>query len=473
MSKKYTRGWLIGSATAAIAIVAVSAFGSGLVTHGPAMGAGVAAQLGCAGVFLMDRDLDEVEARDVERLNPLTAMFDLSVDRNARTVTASLFGLTSRSAYYRPGIGCTLIAGTSTHELDSQVQGLETMTSQPRTGLWPEGDDVDLDALPMGVDRSALIAAVAAAFEDPAPEKGIDTRAVVVVHDGRIVAERYAPGFDRDSRFLGWSMSKSVTGALIGMLVEDGRLSLDAPAPVPEWSAPGDPRAAITLRNMLNMASGLSFIEHYLPGDDSTVMLFESADMGGYAALRPLVHPPGSSWSYSSGTTNLLSRIVRDATGGSLKSAYEFARHRLFEPAGMTSAVFQPDGSGVPVGSSFMYATARDWARFGQLFLGEGEINGRRLLSRQWVAFSREPVDVDPLRHYGAHFWLNEGNPSAGHAPMLDRCPPDMYMARGHNAQILAIVPSKRAVIVRLGWTEDGHTFDANTVFSRILAALP
>ena len=169
----------------------------------------------------------------------------------------------------------------------------------------------------------------------------------------------------------------------------------------------------------------------------------------------------------------MLSRIVRDATGGSLKSVYEYARHRLFEPAGMTSAVFQPDGSGVPIGSSFLYATARDWARFGQLFLGEGEINGRRLLSKEWVAFSREPLPFDPMRHYGAQFWLNEGNAAAGHAPMLDRCPPDMYMARGHNAQILAIVPSKRTVIVRLGWTADGHTFDANTVFSQILAALP
>jgi CubicO group peptidase (beta-lactamase class C family) len=437
------------------------------------MGAGVAAQLGCAGVFLMHRDVEEVKARDVERLNPLTAMFDLAVDRSARTVTASLFGLTSRSAYYRPGIGCTLTEGTSTYELDRQVQGLETMMPQPRTGLWPEGDDVDLEALPAGVDRAALLAAVDAAFDDPTPEKGIDTRAIVVVHEGRIVAERYAPGFDRDSRFLGWSMSKSVTGALIGMLVEDGKLNLDAPAPVPEWREPGDPRAAITLRNMLNMASGLSFAEQYLPGDDSTVMLFESEDMGGYAAHRPLIHPPGTSWSYSSGTTNMLSRIVRDATGGSLKSVYEYARHRLFEPAGMTSAVFQPDGSGVPIGSSFLYATARDWARFGQLFLGEGEINGRRLLSKEWVAFSREPLPFDPMRHYGAQFWLNEGNAAAGHAPMLDRCPPDMYMARGHNAQILAIVPSKRTVIVRLGWTADGHTFDANTVFSQILAALP
>ncbi|MBB6093910.1 hypothetical protein HNQ60_002791 [Povalibacter uvarum] len=470
MTKKRSR-WLVAG-VGVLAAAVVAAFSSGLVRHGPAMGAGVAAQLACAGVFLMNRDVAEVKARDVERLNPLTAMFDLTVDRTARTVTASLFGLTSRSAYYRPGIGCTLTEGTSTYELDRQVQGLETMTLQSRTGLWPEGDDVDVEASSAGVDRTALLAAVNAAFDDPTPQKGIDTRAIVVVHDGRIVAERYAPGFDRDSRFLGWSMSKSVTGALIGMLVEDGRLNLDAPAPVPEWREPGDPRAAITLRNMLNMASGLSFAEQYLPGDDSTVMLFESEDMGGYAALRPLIHPPGTSWSYSSGTTNMLSRIVRDATGGSLKSVYEYARQRLFEPAGMTSAVFQPDGSGVPIGSSFLYATARDWARFGQLFLGEGEINGQRLLSKEWVAFSREPLAFDPMRHYGAQFWLNEGNASAGHAPMLDRCPADMYMARGHNAQILAIVPSKRTVIVRLGWTADGHTFDENGVFSGILAAV-
>jgi CubicO group peptidase (beta-lactamase class C family) len=266
-------------------------------------------------------------------------------------------------------------------------------------------------------------------------------------------------------------MGKSVTGALIGTLVETKRLGLDAPAPVAAWRGAGDPRGAITLRQLLIMTSGLKFDERYVPGDDALPMLFFSRDMAAYAAGQPLVHPPGKTWAYSSGTSNILSKLVLDQSGGSLKSVTDYARQVLFEPAGMTSAVLEADPSGTPVGSSYLYATARDWARFGLLYQNDGVLDRRRILPASWVAFSRAPNGAEPQGTYGGQFWLNAGAGDGANRPFKD-CPRDLYAARGHNGQIVAIVPSRDAVIVRLGWTPDGRDFDANRHISRILAAL-
>jgi CubicO group peptidase (beta-lactamase class C family) len=462
-----------------LAVVAVLLAWVGLFTKipvflvkGPAMGASASAELACAGVYVMGRDLDEVAERDLKRLSPLTRVTRLSLDRERKIVTASVLGLVERKALYRSGVGCTLLLDTDAPTLLAQAAGLSDAPQTDRPAPWPAGDLVDLAELPPTIDRKALDAAVLAAFDDPTPEGHIDTRAVIVAVGGRIVAERYAPGFDKQSRFLGWSACKSVTSALIGTLVSDGKLSLDAPAPVAAWRGVQDGREKITLRHLLDMASGLAFTEPYIPGADSTRMLFASGDMASFAASKQLAHPPGTVWAYSSGTTNILARILFDAAGGNLRAMQRYASERFFAPAGMSSFLFEPDATGSYVGSSYCYGTARDWARFAQLHLDSGVLNGQRILSPDWIAAARTPVDLAPGHRYGMQFWLNPGNPARNEPRLLPALPADTILAMGHNLQIIAAVPSKNAVLIRLGWTSDGYRFDINRHFAAMLAAI-
>jgi hypothetical protein len=295
----------------------------------------------------------------------------------------------------------------------------------------------------------------------------------VVVYDGQIVAERYAQGYDKNTRFLGWSESKSVTATLIGTLIASGKLALDAPAPVAEWRSAGDPRGKITLRNLLNMSSGLAFNEPYDPGSDSTQMLFQEHDMAAYAAAKPLIHPPGTFWSYSSGTANILSRIVLQKSGGTLASYTAYARAHVFDPAGITSETFEPDESGNFVGSSYLYMTARDWARFGLIYLNRGTINGNRIVPESFVDFVCTPAPAAKFKQYGGQFWLNgfdENDPKAREFPHL---PSGMCAAEGHNDEFTSVFPSRKAVIVRLGWTVGAVEFNRDKHYAAILASLP
>lgn len=435
--------------------------------HVAAMATGAAAQVACGGVFVSGFAPAQAE-QDVTRLAaPITVGIEYKIDRGAQTLTASKSGV-ARTALYRPGLGCTLLVDTDVQTLRKQAVGVASPKAKSRSALWPAGDRVE-PRPPAKVDAAALARALDDALRDETPASEIDTRALVVVQGGRIVGERYAKGYSQDTRFLGWSSSKSVTAALIGTLVTDRKLTLDAAASVPAWHGADDPRRVITLRHLLTMSSGSDFREgEYLPGDDSTVMLFERGDMAGYAAAKRAAHAPDSVFSYSSGTTNILARIVFDATGGSLQASEEYARRRLFEPAGMTSAVFERDASGVVVGSSYFYATARDWARFGLLHLNRGEINGQRILSPEWVDFVRAPSKADD--QYGGQFWRNDLKEDGSRR--YPGVPEDAYFALGHNTQIVAIIPSRDTVIVRLGWTTGKGRFDMNRHFGAILAAL-
>lgn len=432
------------------------------VRAAPSVGAGYAAEMTCAGVFVMNRDPDEVIKNDILPVNPLLSHADITVERPARTVTASLFHLAKRSALYRPGLGCTLIGAGGAEALQAQAQGLAPMEMHDRPAPWPTGDQV-------------------AAEETPELKKALDdafagnsgTRAMIVVQGDKIVAERYASGFDRNTRFLGWSMAKSAASALVGTLVTEGKLALDEPAPLPAWKNASDGRQSITPRQLLAMTSGLHFSETYDPGDDATAMLYRHDDMAAYAASRPLDHPPGAAWSYSSGSTNIADRLVFDAAGGTLTGMFNYARTHLFEPSGMTSAVWFPDGSGNLVGSSYLYMTARDWARFGLLYLDGGKLGWQRILSEQWVQDSSRPAKLADGKSvaYGLSFWLNSDGTSETPLRLPD-CPADLFMAEGHNGQVLAVVPSEHAVLVRLGWTTGDQRFDTNKVFVAILEAL-
>jgi CubicO group peptidase (beta-lactamase class C family) len=459
------------SVLAAIGITAIAGTAEAHTSPNPAdLGTALAAQIACASIFVSGRAEPDVLRDDIHALAPFARTVTLSVDRKRRTVAAAAPDARTRTALYRPAVGCTLLSGkTSVAVLEKQVARLRPLDTRSDDGgrLTPGSA-----TRPASIDRAALGLAVKRAFDEPNKAGSPDTRAIVVVQHGVIVAERYAPGFNRKTRLLGWSATKSINAALVGLLVDDGVLHLDAPAPVPEWQGTGDPRAAITLRQLLNMDSGLAFKENYGADSDALNMLFGAGDMAAYAASRPLQHAPGTTWSYSSGTANILSRIVFRATGGTLESVTRFARKRLFEPVGMRSALIESDESGVPVGSSYAYATARDWARFGQLFLNRGAIGEKQVVSRNWVDFVRVPTPAAPRPLYGGQFWLNGGDESGAHKRMWPLLPADTFMALGHNEQIVAIIPSMDAVVVRLGWTPEGMNFDSNKYIAAIAAAL-
>jgi CubicO group peptidase (beta-lactamase class C family) len=316
--------------------------------------------------------------------------------------------------------------------------------------LHDDGEAVSsLHSWPSAPGSAALDRLVASTFLEPDAERRRRTRAILVAHDGRIIAEQYAPGFGKTTRFPGWSMTKSVINALIGVLVGEGRLSLDDRGLMPAWDGQ-DPRAAITLADLLRMRSGLAFSEVYEDlTSDVIEMLFNRADAAAFAASRRLDARPGTTWSYASGTTNILSAIARRIVG---EADYPSWPHRaLFEPLGMTSALVEPDASGTFVGSSFMLATARDWARFGQLYLQDGVWQGRRLLPSGWVDFSTRPTPQSPGLIYGAHWWLGLKPELGGGSAAAARIPRDAFFAVGHEGQVLTVIPSRRLVVVRLG----------------------
>ncbi len=307
-------------------------------------------------------------------------------------------------------------------------------------------------------------------FTDPALA---ETRAIVVLQDGKPVYERYAPGYGPGNRFISWSMAKSLTSTLVGALVADGKLELDSPAPVPAWrgnarapAAAGkdDPRAAITLRQLLHMESGLKHIESDPPERaDTNRALFadKSADIVAHAVAAPFESKPGTKYQYSTLTTHILADIIVRTVDPLAKSPVarraamqRFLHDRLSGPAGMASLVCEYDPQGTMLGGSLCHASARDWASFGQLYLDNGVVAGRQLVSPDWVRFVRTPAPTNP--GYGGHFWLNRPR-QAGKTPALfpDQGPADAYAAIGHLGQYVIIVPSKHLVVVRLGKTQD------------------
>ena len=322
------------------------------------------------------------------------------------------------------------------------------------------------DTFPVAIDSLKLQSAMKKVFIEEDTILPVRTRAVIVLYDGQLIAEHYADGFNAKSKLAGWSMTKTVTGALIGILVKQGKLLVGLPAPVPEWRSSGDPRHAISIENLLQQRSGLDFDEVYYRASDATSMLFQKSDMAAFTASHPLKFRPGSVFHYSSGNSNILSRIIREAVGDSLYVGFPY--NELFYKLGMYSAVLEPDPSGTFVGSSYMYASARDWARLGLLFLDDGVFNKKRILPEGWVTESTKSVSSDK-RGYGYQIWLNTGSDfSDKHYPSA---PSDMFYADGFESQLIFVIPSKKLVIVRLGLTQHNN-FNADLFLHDILACI-
>lgn len=431
------------------------------------VGAGYKAKAVCSALFVSGRDLAAILAEDVSADSYLILrMFRTRVDMDARTVTCSLLGLRPRTAAYREGLGCTL-ASTAPGDLSPKSlprAAAPSGSSRP----WPDGDAAPEE--PSG--RLADI--IERAFTEPDPKKLRRTRALIIAHKGRVAAERYAAGFSERTPLPGWSMTKGVTGTLTGILVGKGKLSLGRKELLPEWRGAGDPRRDIALSDLLRMRSGLSFQEIYTdPLKDVTRMLFACPDAAGFAAAKPLSAPPGTRWQYSSGTSNILSRIIREAVDGSHEDYLMFPRRALFDKIGMTSAVMEPNAAGDFVGSSFMFATARDWARLGLLYLRDGVWDGERILPDDWVRYSTEPTPQSPDGRYGAHWWLKIPPELGGETEAARRVPADAFFAIGHEGQVLTVIPSRDLVVVRLGLSVIIDAWDHAAFLASVLDALP
>jgi CubicO group peptidase (beta-lactamase class C family) len=428
------------------------------------VGANYSAKIVCSNVFLAGRDPEDVLRTDVQAPGvALLRLMRISVDRQQRVVRTGLLGFIGDGlAVARPGTGCTVVPDghlefAQAHSVSEQAVGAPTgvAAAAPATpdALWPEGTAVKTTPT---LDRLLT--------DDNLAGPGI--RAIVVVDHGRIVAERYTQGFTAATPLLGWSMTKSVLAGLVGLLISEHRLSLEQPAGAwpsqPDGSSqPGDNRAHIRIADLLAMSSGLRFNETYGAVSDVTRMLYLEPDMAAFARDQPLLHPPGEFWSYSSGTANILARIVQNAAG-STGAAYP--KQRLFDPLGMTSATMETDESGTLVGSSYMYATARDWARYGQFLLQQGVWQGREMLPPGYVAMMATPVASSRGQYGHGLVWLDR---ESG-----DKLPDDTFWMQGHDGQSVAIIPSRAMVVVRLGLTPASEHYRPHPLVTALLDAV-
>jgi CubicO group peptidase (beta-lactamase class C family) len=436
------------------------------------IGANYAAKIVCSNVFLAGRDPDEVLRDDVQAPGvALLKLMQVSVDRRRGVVRAGLLGVIGDGlAVARPEAGCAVLAD-GTPEMAAHQDRPRSLAplraaesgevSAPQGAfessdpLWPEGNTVRTDP---ALDR--LIADDALT--------GAATRAVLVVHRGRLVAERYGRGFDARTPQLGWSMTKSVIAGLIGVLVQEGRIALDRRA---LWPA-GDGRENISIADLLAMSSGLRFNEGHGAVSDVTRMLFLESDMAAYARSQPLEHVVGRVWSYSSGSAVILSQIIQDTLG---RDGVRAARERLFDPLGMRSAVIEADAHGTLVGSSYMYATPRDWARYGQFLLQQGTWSGRQILPPGYVTMMRTPVLASGGRYGKGLVWLWGSDATApGQNPdAAFGIPPDTFWLEGHDGQFIAVIASRELVVVRLGLTPVRMHYRPQPLVRALLLALP
>lgn len=427
-------------------------------------GSGYAAKNICSGYFLSGYEPELIIEEALGGSSGPLASLNYDLDLEKREVTTNLYGLFSRKAVYTPGIGCILLP-SGKKDVDHRVS-LYSPVQLSSSESWPIGSDT--------LDTSDLLSELLdAAFAEGDASGPRNTKAVVIVHNGELIAERYADGVDVDTPLIGWSMAKSVTALMVGILVKDNVLSREMPAPVPQWQKmENDPRAEITLDQLLRMSSGLEFDETYTSATDVTQMLSNEPDTAAFAANKPLIGPPDTIWSYSSGTSNILSAIIRRSVGDTLQDYYAFSQERLFRPLGMRTAVLEPDYSGNFVGSSYLYASARDWARLGQLCLQDGVWNGQRILPHGWVDYLVAPTPASDSNEYGAQFWLNRSPTDPTKMRAFPDLPEDAYYMSGFQGQIVLVVPSANLVITRFGFTP-ARNHGIDTLAAQLIPILP
>ncbi len=419
------------------------------------VGTAYAAKMVCSSVFVAGRDERDVFKVDVQAPgNPLMRAFRMDVDHERKRVSATLLGFSGRSvAVYRDGLGCTNVAAGNADRLQAMTVSTAVLPPADPSSPWPQGEA----ATPLPTLEAVL---------SDGSLTGPGMRAVVVVQHGRIVGEAYGEGFSKGTRLLGWSMTKTVTAGLVGRMMADGHLQFDQKALVASWS--GDSRRDIALSDLMAMQSGLEFEEAYGDVNDTTRMLFLEPDMAGFVAAKPAQSPPGTVFSYSTGTSVLISRIWMDHLA-SQSEALTWPAKALFAPLGMASAVLEADDSGTFVGGSYLYATARDWARYGQFLLQDGVWNGKRLLPDGYVMHMRTGTPASGYSYSEAQSWIagpgDVWNSSEG-------LPEDTFWMRGHDGQSVAIIPSQDMVVVRMGLTPGELDYKPQPMIRALIARL-
>jgi CubicO group peptidase (beta-lactamase class C family) len=426
----------------------------------PRVATGFVSHTLCSAAFVSKVDPDEVYAETVEAMPGVGLIawaLAYHVDREAKQVTATLFGGGQSRAAYRDGLGCYVDNGG-----EAADASVPPALGEQQRALLPEiaGAAVVEPANP------DLKRALDRAFAEPEQLPLRHTKAVVVVKDGHIIAERYAPGYGVDTPILGYSATKSVISALTGILVRQSKLAVDEPAPVAAWQDPGDSRHAITVDDLLRHTSGLamgSSLNASLASALAPVnrMKYIERDMAGFAESSALETAPGSAWNYHDGNYLILSRLIRDAAGGRAADVLRFARRELFEPLGMRNVTLEFDATGTPEGSAQMLAPARDWARFGLLYLNDGVVGGKRILPEGWVSYSAS-LTPNGWVGIGAGFWTNRGDSKGSRFRTSLGMPRDAFYASGTFGQYVIIVPSERLVVVRLGTS--GNRYDIEGV---------
>ena len=436
----------------------------------PSNAPGMAAKAVCSAAFVAGRD-DPADVLLEEELAGASQAFtavSISIDEEQRSATGSVFGFFERTASLLPDRGCVLDAAPNPAAEPYQP-------SSPGDAEWPAGDGV------AGGGTDELDAVVAAAMVGAGDAEAANTRGVAVVQGGRLLALAEAPGFTDGVALHGWSMTKTVAAMLAHQRFAEVGLSIDTPVvdafPAdrePSWVADWrqDDRAQITIADLLYMVSGLDLDEGYNPWDPVVQMLNGEPSMAGWAAEAPLAEEPGTTWEYLSAVSNILAAVVQGQFDTD-QDYWQYPQEALFEPIGVTSATLESDTVGTWVGSSYLWASVTDWARFGQLLLRDGSWQGEQVLEPGWLELAATPaLTQGDGAGYGAQSWL-PANPVGGECRNTAGIPGDTVSMEGHWGQLVAMVPSRDAVIVRLGWTFESGQFDSCQLIADAVAALP
>jgi CubicO group peptidase (beta-lactamase class C family) len=416
---------------------------------------GYAAKNLASGIFVGNRTQESIENTD---LNFSFIQFTKNnVDYQKKEVT-SRFLWSKSKAIYIEGFGCTLVRGYDEATIRNRPYSIVSLpTLNPDSIAWPAGDKIS-DSIPSGIDMKKLNKALAKAFIDSIGTKG--TFAVAVAYRNQLIAEKYNTGFTKKNRFLSWSMAKSFTNALVGIMVKKGLLNITEPANIPSWK--NNKRSVLTIENLMHMNSGLKWNENYGNLSDVTLMLHKTADFAEYTYNKPLLTRPDSVWTYNSGATNIVNYLIRKRIGNDAEY-FAFPRRELFNPIGMRSAIFETDASGTFAGSSYIYATMRDYVRFGLLYINKGNWLGNQILPKGWTEMVQKPAKGSGGK-YGSFFWLNQSGDYPG-------VPRDLYMCRGHDGQYIYIIPSLQLVVVRTGFSKK-EDFDYQKFLASIVDAV-
>ena len=394
----------------------------------------------CSGIFIANRSLESLVENDINY--SFMSKTSVTVNRKEKSVTASIFGLFPRKAIFRDALGCCVTKGYDEHELKQQAFKRPTIKNIPL--------DTVITDIKNEIDFKRLNIALDSVFE-----REERTRGVVVLYKNKLIAERYGDGFNQSTPLLGWSMNKSIINALVGIMKKQNRLDLADKNLFKAWA--NDKRKNIALNDLMHMSSGLDWDEGYGGLSDVTKMLYKTGTASGYAINKAFSTKPDATWIYSSGTSNIISQYLRDKINND-KEYHNFPYLELFKKIGASSFYYETDANGTFVGSSFGYATTRDWAKFGLLYLNDGMANGEQILPIGWAKYSAEPAKASNGQ-YGAQFWLNADTKI------------DEFNCIGHHGQMVSIIPSKNLVIVRLGLSIDKR-FNTNKFIQNVVNSI-